>query len=127
MIFDIYPAFKDIWDGVAYRWYGGDYQHRYYFAPTLLEETKSVDFFGVTVELRKDTDRYLRSIYGDNYMIPDPGWDWETQPMCRLGLSPTYLSQSDVDTYLTSEIEGIGSDEHSSSGKLSQAIDETIS
>jgi len=102
MIFDIYPAFKGTWDGVSYRWYGGDYDHRYYFAPELLEETCSVDFYGVTVEVPKNTDQYLRAVYGDDYMVPNPNWDWRTQPKCRLGLSPTYLTQADVDVYLNS-------------------------
>ena len=100
MIFDIYPVFKDTWDGVEYRWYGGDHKHRYYFEPRLLEQTRTVQFYGIDVEIPADTDTYLRSIYGDDYMIPDPNWDWDNGPKCRLGLSPTYLCQADVDAYL---------------------------
>lgn len=100
MIFDIYPVFKGTWDGVPYRWYGGDHENRYYFEPRLLEETRTVDFYGIEVEIPADTDTYLRAIYGDDVMIPNPNWDWRTQPKCRLALSPTYLSQADVDAYL---------------------------
>jgi hypothetical protein len=98
MDFDIYPVFKDTWDGVPYRWYGGDHKHRYYFEPQLLEKSRTVKFYGVNVEIPADTDSYLRAIYGDDYMIPNPNWDWRTEPKCRL--SATYLSQADVDAYL---------------------------
>ena len=100
LIFDIYPTFKDTWDGITYRWYGGDNHHRYYFEPRLIEETKTVPFYGFHVEIPADTDTYLRAIYGDDYMIPNDKWNWRTDPKCRLRLEPTYLSQADVDRYL---------------------------
>ncbi len=96
---EIYPAFKDSWDGIAYRWYGGTCADRYHFDPELLEETRPVDFHGAMVQIPADTDRYLTAIYGADYMIPNPKWDWRTQPKCRLALSPTYLVQADIDTY----------------------------
>lgn len=99
MIFDLYPTFKDTWDGVSYRWYGGDYASRYYFEPRLLEETRTVDFYGSDIEIPADTDAYLRAIYGDDYMIPNPKWDWRTEPKCRLPLCPTYLTQAALDCY----------------------------
>ncbi len=103
--FEIYPAFKGTWDNIEYRWYGGTIFHRYYFEPSLLEQTKTIKYYGFNVEITGDIDTYLKAIYGDNYMIPipDEDWDWENAPKCRLRhLKPTYLSQVDVDNYLGS-------------------------
>lgn len=66
----------------------------------MIEETKTVPFYGFNVEIPADTDTYLRAIYGDDYMIPNDKWNWRTDPKCRLRLEPTYLSQADVDRYL---------------------------
>ena len=104
---EFYPTFKDSWDGVAYRWYGGAHADRYYFEPELIEEARTVDFYGVQVQIPADTDRYLRAIYGDDYMVPNPNWDWRTQPKCRLDLSLTCLTQEDVHIYRSGAAEGL--------------------
>jgi len=103
LVFDIYPSFKDKLDNITYRWYGGDHPNRYYFEPRLLEQTRTVKFYGFDVEIPSDTDGYLRAIYGEDYIIPNDNWDWRTMPKCRLQLKPTYLSQADVERYQIGE------------------------
>ncbi len=103
LVFDIYPSFKDKWDNITYRWYGGEHPNRYYFEPRLLEQTRTVKFYGFDVEIPADTNTYLRVIYGEDYMIPNDNWDWRTMPKCRLQLKPIYLSQTDVERYQIGE------------------------
>ncbi len=101
LIFEIYPVFKGVWEGKAYRWYAGTNFHRCFFEPHLLEITRNVKFDGIDVEIPDDTDSYLRAEYGGDYMIPNDNWDWEKGPKCQLHLKETYLSQADVYDYLS--------------------------
>jgi hypothetical protein len=101
LIFDIYPVFKGIWEGKAYRWYGGTNFHRCFFEPRLLERTRTVTVDRINLEIPENTDAYLRAEYGADYMIPNDNWDWEKDPKCQLHLKETYLSQADVYDYLS--------------------------
>ena len=42
-------------------------------------ETKEIEFYGVKFRAPKDSDRYLRENYGDDYMIPNPNWKHEDE------------------------------------------------
>jgi len=101
LIFEIYPVFKGVWEWKAYRWYGGTNFYRCFFEPRLLEHTKTVKVDGSNVEIPEDTDAYLRAEYGADYMIPNDSWDWAKDSKCQLHLKETYLSQADVNDYLS--------------------------
>jgi len=101
LIFDICPVLKGVRERKAYRWYGGTNFHRCFFEPRLLERTRTVTVDRINVEIPENTDAYLRAEYDADYMIPNADWDWEKDPKCQLHLKETYLSQADVDDYLS--------------------------